>query len=68
MCSSAGLSGEVILEEKEESGESSGRNESDSGQAELDLDRDDWEVIPDSATKEQSGRVIMDEPCLQPNG
>lgn len=35
---------------------------------EIELDKDDWEVISDGAADDESRQVIMDEPCLQPNG
>ena len=50
------------LEEKEE------EETSECEVREVDLERDDWEVIPDSAAGEESRQVVMDEPCLQPNG
>lgn len=62
---------DVIEEESEDvaGGEGPGRAEGDWEQKELDQE---WEVIPDTATKGQSDRSgvrgILDEPCLQPNG
>ena len=65
------LTEDKVLEEKEEAAGT--ETQDDVGAVrEIDLDRDDWEVIPDSATNsvgsEDSPHVVMDEPCLQPNG
>lgn len=57
-------------EEKEANSEVVGDDsESDKRTAnEIELDKDEWEVIPDDATNEGSSKGVLDEPCLQPNG
>lgn len=55
--------------EEVESGECDEKADSDpEKRTEDDLDKDEWEVIPNSATNDDTQRVIMDESCLQPNG
>ena len=61
------LTEDRLLEEKEEITEGY-RQEDSKTVREIELDKDDWEVISDSAADEESRHVIMDEPCLQPNG
>ena len=52
---------ENVEDERQEDGKPSAVEE-------IELDRDDWEVISDGAAEDESRQVIMDEPCLQPNG
>ena len=48
-----------VLEEREEGAEEG---------SDADLDKEEWEVIPDSAAGEDSNKGIMEEHCIQPNG
>ena len=61
---------DAVQEDREEaeSGERNGSDSENRTESNLDLvDRDEWEVIPDSVTNRDSSGVT-DEPCLQPNG
>ncbi len=62
---------DTLTEDKEKEEDDSIETDRQEYVKEIDLEKDDWEVIPDSAADRggvESGQVIMDEPCLQPNG
>lgn len=53
------------VQEEVEEGEDLG---SEGVAGEIDLDKDEWEVIPDSAAGDDSQKVIFEERCIHPNG
>lgn len=56
-----------VLEEREE-GEEEGSDTDRRNGGEFDLDKDEWEVIPDSAAGDDSRKVVLEERCIHPNG
>jgi hypothetical protein len=55
-----------VPEEGEEEGEQGeDQDNPESGRTEVDLEREEWEVIPDSAAENVD---VLEEPCIQPNG
>ncbi len=60
---------EIMLQEEKEEVEGTTVSDPDKRtDGEIDLDKDEWEVIPESAASDDSCKVVMDEPCLHPNG
>ena len=60
---------EDVLQEEREEVEAVDDHDRDDDPERNQSDRDEeWEVIPDSATNAESNKLVLDEPCLQPNG
>lgn len=57
-----------VPEEREEVEEEGSDTDLRTERGEIDLDKDEWEVIPDSAAGGDSNKGITEEHCIQPNG